>query len=212
MIGIGASWNATHATVMSRRSFMPRPGRSHISPKTKFRMPAPEYGLSRIGANGMQLMSLNDCSPTNSRISGSLGVISGSSGSGGGGLCPRSRWIRSHCSSTTMLNHDALGQPAYTAKCNTVSRISSMVTSPLLSAAYTWSRNGASASAAATHARVTNRRSRRLNAGRDQISPYTKSISPLRRRRIILRRREGHHIGECTACRAPPVALDLIGS
>ena len=63
MIGMGASWNATHATVTSRRSFMPSPGRSHISPKTKFRMPAPEYGLSRIGANGMQLMSLNDCSP-----------------------------------------------------------------------------------------------------------------------------------------------------
>src|SRR3981081_4630981 len=79
MIGMGASWNATHATVTSRRSFMPRPGRSHISPNTKFRMPAPEYGLSRIGTNGMQLMSLNDCSPVDSRASGSLGVTSGNS-------------------------------------------------------------------------------------------------------------------------------------
>ena len=80
---------------------MPSPGRSHISPKTKFRMPAPEYGLSRIGTNGMQLMSLNDCSPVASRSSGSLGVTSGSSGSGGGTVSPRSRWMRSHCSSTS---------------------------------------------------------------------------------------------------------------
>ena len=79
---------ATQATVISRRSFIPRPGRSHISPNTKFKMPAPEYGLSRIGTNGMQLMSLNDCSPAGSRSSGSLGVTSGNSGSGGGAVSP----------------------------------------------------------------------------------------------------------------------------
>ena len=82
-------------------------------------------------------MSLNDCSPVSSRSSGSLGVTSGSSGSGGGTVCPRSRWMRSHCSSTTMLNRDAFGQPLYTAKCSTVSRISTIDRSPLFNAAYT---------------------------------------------------------------------------
>src|SRR5215204_1265814 len=95
---------------------MPSPGRSHISPKTKFKMPAPEYGLSRIGTYGRQLTSLNDCSPVSSRSSGSLGVTKGSSGSGGGTVCPRSRWMRSHCSSTAMLKRDAFGQPLYTAR------------------------------------------------------------------------------------------------
>ncbi len=67
---------------------MPRPGRNHISPNTKFRIPAPWNGLSRFGANGRQLMSWNDCAPTARRASGSLGVGNGSSGSGGGTVSP----------------------------------------------------------------------------------------------------------------------------
>jgi hypothetical protein len=76
------------------------------------------------------------------------------------------------------LKRDAFGQPLYTAKCKTVSRISAMLISPLFNAAYTWSRSGSSVSAAATHGSVTKRRSRLLNVGRDHTSPNTKSIRP----------------------------------
>ena len=91
----------------SRRSFMPRPGRSHISPNTKLGIPAPEYGLSRVGANGRQLMVRKDSSPTASQASGSPGSAAAAA-SATQVDCPRSRWMRPLLVDHP-LNRDAFG-------------------------------------------------------------------------------------------------------